>query len=391
MLLRQFRGRALEFGAEQHGAVGQLFQRFGAVLQQSHDARQVDFFRVAAAGRHARRHAFGQFGVVHLLDVVGVDPVQLLRIPLRRRLGQVLGVEPRHELLAAEEFVVAMAPAQAGQVVDHRLGQVALVVVLHHVDGAMALGQLFAVGAQDHRHVAVFGQGGAERAQDVDLARRVVDVVVAAQDVGDAHVPVVDHDAEVVGGGAVRARDDQIVEFAVVEADRALDHVVPGGGAFLRVLEAHDGLAALGDGGQRLAGFGAPGSVVARLVAAGARGFAHGFHFLGRAVAVVGGAGGQHLRDHFAVAVHALHLVEGAFVGLHAQPVHAVQDGLHGLRRRALDVRVLDAQDEGALVVAREGPGEQRRAGAAQVQETRGRRRETGTNGGRGVGGHRWQ
>ena len=40
---------------------------------------------------------------------------------------------------------------------------------------------------------------------------------------------------------------------------------------------------------------------------------------------MVGGAGGQHLRDHFTVAVHALHLVERAFVGLHAKPVHAVR------------------------------------------------------------------
>ena len=113
--------------------------------------------------------------------------------------------------------------------------------------------------------------------------------------------------------------------------------------------------------------------------------------FFGRHVAVVGGAGGQHLRHHFAVAVHALHLVERAFVRLHAEPVHAVQDGLHRFRRGAFDVRVFDAQHEGALVVAREGPGEQRGAGAAQVQEARGRRREAGTDGGGGVGSHRWQ
>ena len=57
---------------------------------------------------------------------------------------------------------------------------------------------------------------------------------------------------------------------------------------FLGVLEAHHRLAAFGHRRQGLAGFGAPGAVVARLVAAGAGRLAHGLDFLGRAVAVVG-------------------------------------------------------------------------------------------------------
>ena len=229
--------------------------------------------------------------------------------------------------------------------------------------------------------MAVFGQRGAQRAQDIDLARGVVDVVVAAQHVGDAHVPVIHHHAEVIGGRAVGTGDDQVVQLGIVEADHALDHVVPRGGAVLRVLEADHGLAAGGHRRQGLARLGTPGAVVARLVATGAGGLAHGFHFLGRAVAMVGGAGGQHLRDHFTVAVHALHLVERAFVGLHAKPVHAVQDRLHRLGRGALDIGVLDAQHEGALVVAGEGPREQRGARAAQVQEAGGRGREAGADG----------
>ena len=50
---------------------------------------------------------------------------------------------------------------------------------------------------------------------DVDLARRVVDVVVAADHVRDAHVEVVDHHAEVVGRHAVGAQDHEVVELAV--------------------------------------------------------------------------------------------------------------------------------------------------------------------------------
>jgi hypothetical protein len=50
--------------------------------------------------------------------------------------------------------------------------------------------------AEDHRQVAEVRQRRAERAVDVDLPRRVVDVVVAAQHVRDAHVDVVDDHAK---------------------------------------------------------------------------------------------------------------------------------------------------------------------------------------------------
>jgi predicted DNA-binding protein with PD1-like motif len=45
-------------------------------------------------------------------------------------------------------------------------------------------------------------------------------VVVAADDVGDAHVVVVDDDGQHVGGYAVRAQDDDIVEILVRETTR---------------------------------------------------------------------------------------------------------------------------------------------------------------------------
>ena len=92
-----------------------------------------------------------------------------------------------------------MRPAQAGEVVEHRFGQVTVAVVLHYADCAMTLGELLSVVTEDHRQVRVLRHLGAERLEDIDLARGVVDVVVAADDVGDLHVPVIDDDAEVVG------------------------------------------------------------------------------------------------------------------------------------------------------------------------------------------------
>jgi hypothetical protein len=65
--------------------------------------------------------------------------------------------------------------------------------------------------------VAEQRQRRAQRVEDVDLPRRVVDVLVAAEHVRDVHVPVVDDDREVVGRHAVGAHDDEVVDLAVGE------------------------------------------------------------------------------------------------------------------------------------------------------------------------------
>ena len=57
------------------------------------------------------------------------------------------------------------------------------------------------------------------------LARGVGQVIVAADDVGDAHVVVVDDDGMHVGRHAVRAQDDEIVEILVGKAHVALHAV----------------------------------------------------------------------------------------------------------------------------------------------------------------------
>lgn len=68
-------------------------------------------------------------------------------------------------------------------------------------------------------------------------------------------------------------------------------------------------------------------------------------------------------------------------VPLQAKPAQALKDGLHCRLRRAFAVRVLDAQEEPALVVACEGPAEERRPGAPDVEVAGGRGREAGNDG----------
>ena len=383
-VLRQNFGLWVQVDVEHLGRIGQFVEVGDALLVEADDCFQRRRGGHRDATRfEARLHQRAQPCVVGQLEVMGVQPVQLLGVELRGRRRDVVEVEPFAELLHRENFLVAVRPAEAGQVVEHGFRQIAFVVVLHHAHRAVALRELLPVVAEDHRQVRVERHLRAERGEDVDLARRVIHVIVATDDVGDLHIPVVNDDAEIVGRRAVGARDHQIVEFGIGDLDAALDEVVPGHHAIERIAEAHDRQRAGWWGRQRLAGLRAPGAVITRLEAPGAQLLAHVVELFRCCVAVVGRAGGEHLGNHRLVALHALHLVERAFIVRQAQPVHSVENGLHGLGRRAGDIGILDAQDEGAGVTAGVSPREECSAGAANVQEASRGGRITGADHGR--------
>src|SRR5204862_1350182 len=94
-------------------------------------------------------------------------------------------------------------------------------------------------------------------------------------------------------------------------------------------------------------------------LAGGAGGLAADVQLLGGAVAGVGVAAAEELLCDVLVDVHALRLAVrrvgaadlGALVPVEAQPAHGVQELLVGLLGVAGGVRVLDAEDQGALVV----------------------------------------
>ena len=80
------------------------------------------------------------------------------------------------------------------------------------------------------------------------------------------------------------------------------------------------------------------------------------------------------------IAGQPLHLVERPLVVVEPEPGHAVEDRLRGLRGGALEIGILDAQDEVAAMPAGISPGKQRGAGTADVEITGGTGSETGTN-----------
>ena len=84
----------------------------------------------------------------------------------------------------------------------------------------------------EHRHRPV------HRIVDLDLPRRVGEMVDTAQYMADAHVVIVDDDGQIIGRRAVAAQDDEIIEVFVLEDDAALDLVVNDGFALVRGLQA---------------------------------------------------------------------------------------------------------------------------------------------------------
>src|SRR5204862_7597253 len=88
------------------------------------------------------------------------------------------------------------------------------------------LRQLASVGAEDQTVVDVLGRRRAERLGEPPVQLFVRPVVVAAQDVRDPEVDVVDNARQVVGGGAVLAQQSDSVE-AIAEASTGF-RVAPG-------------------------------------------------------------------------------------------------------------------------------------------------------------------
>ena len=201
-------------------------------------------------------------------------------------------------------------------------------------------------------------------------------MVVAADHVRNAHVAIVHHDAEVVRGRAVRARDDEVVELRVLERDRPVDQVIDHHRALERIAEAHHRRHAR----ARLPAIAAAAGI-ARLLLARELLLAQRIELLLGAVAVIRMSRGQHVADHGAIAVEALRLVVRALVGGESEPRHALEDHPHRLLGGALAIGILDAQHEPAAGPARVEPAVKRRADAPHVEHAGGARGKSGDYG----------
>ena len=217
----------------------------------------------------------------------------------------------------------------------------------------------------------------------------VEDRFAAADHVGDAHEVVVHHIGKVVGGHTVGLDQDLVVHLAVVHPDVAVHHIVKAGHALLGDLLADN----IGfPGGKTLfhlfLGQVAAAAVVVGHFAVGALLCVQRFQTLLGAEAVVSLALGHQLLGILLEHAHALALHIGAhgaadvraFVPQQAGLPQGVVDDIHSALHIAALVGILDAQDEGAVLVLCHQVGIQGGTQIANVHITRGRRRKTGAD-----------
>jgi len=228
--------------------------------------------------------------------------------------------------------------------------------------GERLLGELLARRVDRDRHVQVRRRRAAERALQVDLARRRREQVGAAHDVGDLLRGVVDDDGELVGGQPVGSPHDEVADLA--------REVLP-----LRSLqpvdERDDGVAdAHADRALR-----ARGAVGGNAVAAGARIDAltggrdrRGLELPPRARARVGEAAHVERRDRARVVRGAIGLAHDRPVGGEAVAVERREDPALGARDRARLVDVLDPDEPATAGRSRVAAARQRGDQRSEVQ-----------------------
>jgi len=178
------------------------------------------------------------------------------------------------------------------------------------------------------------------------LARRVIQVIIAAYDVSDAHIAIVNDNAKMECGRTVRAYENQIIQFRVLELDAATHQILDYRHACIRRPKPEDRRYA----GRRSSASPAA-SIVPRIFASRYLVSTPGLQFLAGTVTVVGLAGAQKLVGNLSVSGKPLALVKRSFVVFQSYPVQTLEDDIYCLLGRPLPVRILDTENELAAVM----------------------------------------
>src|SRR5581483_8333588 len=196
-------------------------------------------------------------------------------------------------------------------------------------------------------------------------------MVVAADDMRDLHLDIVDHHAKIVGRRAVRAEDDQVVDRAALEDDLSFHQVVDDDLPLRRGFEPDGGFFAGNRRGQQPAAAVVPGDLSLRH-----RLFPARLQLFRRAVAAVGFPFGQKGVDPLPVDLEPVGLSDWIggrsfpLVPVEPEPAHPVDDGFDGGVGRPGAVGVLDSQKEFSPMVPGEKPVEKGCPRPADVKET---------------------
>ena len=157
-----------------------------------------------------------------------VQALQLLGIEAGGRARDLPEIEQLRQRFKAFLRMQRLRRADQRGVRHHRQRLKALLAHARDRQRAEPLGQRFALRAGEQIVMRENGHGRAQRLENLDLHRCVGHVILAADDVGDAHIRVVGHAREGVERRAVLADQHGIGDGRRVDLLRAANEVVPG-------------------------------------------------------------------------------------------------------------------------------------------------------------------
>jgi len=162
------------------------------------------------------------------------------------------------------------------------------------------------------------------------LTRCIGQMVVAPNDVTDAHIVVVDDDRQHVGRRPVASQKHKVIELFVRDHHAALHFVLDDRFPVARRFETDGGRNALRCIARVTV---APGSIIDGRPSFSPCALAHLGEFLRCAVAAISTAAGQQLFDSFAVTIGPLVLVDRLVIPIEPEPLKPLKDRIDCFRR----------------------------------------------------------
>ena len=178
---------------------------------------------------------------IHRLDVLAIHPAQLLHIEDSRTLRDTMIIELLDEVLEGHDLVVILRrPAEESDEVYDRLRYEALVDEI--LEGGMTgtLAELLVVLIGDERAVNILRNLPAEGLIETIVLRAGAQILVAANDMGDAHQMIIDDIGEIIGRIAIGLDEHHVIELGVIDRDVSVELVVEGRRALGRVVLTDD-------------------------------------------------------------------------------------------------------------------------------------------------------
>src|SRR6266487_4529470 len=212
----------------------------------------------------------------------------------------------------------------------------------------MPFGELHFVHTKNHGQMPKTRRLITQRFIEKDLARRIVEMVIAPDDMRDAHSRVVHHRSKVIGRHAVRAHDDEVIKLTVLKYHAAfhqiLYHRVPG----LRSYEAYRRGPTL----RRRIGPSKATAIVFGKLLARQRLLPANVELFLRTITIVGPALPNKAFSMFGIEGQPLGLIYRTLIPVQTHPFHPIENRGNGFRRRAFPVSILNPKNEHTPLVS---------------------------------------